>query len=65
MRLLQQYVSDLTEQNEVLVQTMEDVDKQHSDNVAQLEEKLMQANNDVKVSSLNISFLVVYVSEQF
>ena len=49
VRLLQQYVSDLTEQNEVLVQTMEDVDKQHTDKVAQLEQKLITANNDVKV----------------
>lgn len=49
MRILQSYVNDLSEQNEVLVQTVEELEKEANNRVAQLETKLQKTAASVKV----------------
>ena len=49
MRLLQSYVNDLSEQNEVLVQTVEELEKEANERVAKLEEKLYKSEAASKV----------------
>ncbi len=50
LRILQSYVNDLSEQNEVLVQTVEDLEREANDRVTLLEGKLQRTTNTVKVS---------------
>lgn len=49
LRILQSYINDLSEQNEVLVQTVEELEKEANDRVALLENKLQKTANSVKV----------------
>lgn len=50
--MLQSYVNDLSEQNEVLVSTVEELEREANDRVALLEEKLQKASISVKVRIL-------------
>ena len=54
MRILQSYVNDLSEQNEVLVQTVEELEKEANERVVLLENKLKKTADSVKVRYLNI-----------
>ena len=49
LRILQSYISDLTEQNDVLLRTVEDLEREANDRVSLLEGKLQQAQTTVKV----------------
>ena len=49
VRVLQSYVNDLSEQNEVLVTTVEELEREANDRVIILEEKLQKASVSVKV----------------
>ena len=49
VRVLQSYVNDLSEQNEVLVTTVEELEREANDRVVILEEKLQKASVSVKV----------------
>ena len=46
---MQSYVSDLCEQNTVLVQTVEELEKEANKRVAMLEEKLKKTAQNTKV----------------
>ena len=50
MRIMKSHVNDLSEQNEVLVAIVEDVEKEANDRVASLEDKLQKSAADTKVS---------------
>ncbi len=50
MRILQSYVNDLSEQNEVLVKTVEELETEANDRVALLETKLTRNGTLIKVS---------------
>ena len=52
MRILQSYVNDLSEQNEVLVQTVEELEKEANERVSLLESKLQKTAGSVKVFHL-------------
>lgn len=60
MRILQSYVNDLSEQNEVLVQTVEELEKEANERCSLLEAKLNKTNLSCKVSSV----LIVHVVNQ-
>ena len=47
---MQSYVNDLCEQNTVLVQTVEELEKEANKRVAMLEEKLKKTSRNTKVS---------------
>ena len=49
MRILQSYINDLSEQNEVLVQTIEELEKEANSRVAHLEGKLVHSQEIIKV----------------
>ena len=49
MRILQSYVNDLSEQNEVLVQTVEELEKEANERVALLEHKVQKSTGSAKV----------------
>ena len=49
VRVLQSYVKDLSEQNEVLVTTVEELEQEANDRVTVLEDKLHKASISVKV----------------
>ncbi|KAJ8302528.1 hypothetical protein KUTeg_018924 [Tegillarca granosa] len=49
VRILQAYVNDLSEQNEVLVQTVEELEREANERVGLLESKLKQNSGSVKV----------------
>ena len=49
LRIMQSYVHDLSEQNEVLVQTVEELEREANDRVAILEAKLQKTAGSVKV----------------
>lgn len=49
-RILQSYVNDLSEQNEVLVQTVEELEREANQRVILLESKLQKTATTVKVS---------------
>ena len=57
-RILQSYVNDLSEQNEVLVQTVEELEREANERVAILESKLQRTAGSVKVSDLILWFRV-------
>lgn len=48
--MLQSYVKDLSEQNSVLVSTVEELEHEANSRVGVLEEKLLKASGSVKVS---------------
>ena len=50
MRVMQSYVTDLSEQNEVLVKTVEELEREANDRVALLDNKLQKNAELVKVS---------------
>ena len=58
MRILQSYVNDLSEQNEVLVQTVEELEKEANDRVALLESKLQKTAGSVKVIMAIVSLSI-------
>lgn len=58
MRVLQSYVNDLSEQNEVLVTTVEELEHEANERVGILEDKLHKASISVKVFFL---VLVVFL----
>ena len=58
MRILQSYVNDLSEQNEVLVQTVEELEKEANERVALLESKLTKSNSSVKVSDFKLQNII-------
>ncbi|XP_035826995.1 uncharacterized protein LOC118478143 [Aplysia californica] len=45
VRVLQSYVNDLSEQNEVLVQTVEELEREANERVAMLEDKLQRTSS--------------------
>jgi len=49
VEILQSYVSDLTDQNAVLVKTVEDLEVDANDRVARLETRLLKASGVIKV----------------
>lgn len=49
--MLQSYVNDLSEQNEVLVQTVEELEREANERVEMLEAKLQKTSNTHKVTS--------------
>ena len=49
MRIMKSHVNDLSEQNEVLVAIVEDVEEEANDRVASLEDKLQKSAADTKV----------------
>ena len=49
MKILQSYVNDLSDQNEVLVKTVEELEKEANDRVALLEDKLNKKTLQAKV----------------
>ena len=48
--MLQSYVNDLSEQNSVLVQTVEELEREANDRVVLLEGKLHRSTNTIKVN---------------
>jgi len=50
VRILQSYINDLTDQNAVLVKTVEDLEADANDRVARLETKLQKASFEIKVT---------------
>lgn len=55
MRVLQSYVNDLSEQNEVLVQTVEELEREANERVELLEAKLQKTSGTHKVGSQTVS----------
>lgn len=51
MRILQAYVNDLSEQNDVLVSTLEELEKEARERVSLLEKELKKASTSSKVRS--------------
>ena len=49
MSTLQSYVTELSEQNEILVQTIEDIESDTHEKVKALENKLASSNKVLKV----------------
>ena len=49
IRVLQAYVNDLSEQNEVLVQTVEELEREANERVEMLESKLQKTSGTHKV----------------
>ena len=49
VKTLESYVKDLLEQNDVLVQTIDELEKEANNRVAKLETKLIKASNSLKV----------------
>ena len=49
MSALQAYISELSEQNEILVQTIEDLEKDSNERVITLENKLINTTEILKV----------------
>jgi hypothetical protein len=49
MKTLESYVKDLVEQNDVLVQTIDELEKEANSRVTKLESKLVKTNNLYKV----------------
>jgi hypothetical protein len=50
LSILQSYVNDLTEQNEVLIQTVEELEREANQRVCHVEGKLERATNTAKVT---------------
>lgn len=57
MRLLQSYVQDLSEQNEVLVKTVEELEQEANGRVALLEDRLNKKTTLAKVSTVKFSVI--------
>ena len=58
LRILQSYINDLTDQNAVLIKTVEDLESDANARVKQLEVKLHKATSAAKVSSYYCDFYV-------
>jgi hypothetical protein len=54
VRIMQAYVNDLSEQNEVLVQTVEELEREANDRVNILESKLKQVSGSSKVIFVSV-----------
>lgn len=54
VRVLQSYVNDLSEQNEVLVQTVEELEREANERVELLEAKLQKTSGTHKVGSQTV-----------
>ena len=50
VKTLESYVKDLLEQNDVLVQTIDELEKEANNRVAKLETKLIKVSNSLKVN---------------
>ena len=50
MKTLESYVKDLLEQNDVLVQTIDELEKEANNRVSKLEAKLIKSSNSLRVS---------------
>ena len=61
--MLQSYVKDLSEQNEVLVTTVEELEREANERVVVLEEKLQKASISVKVSDSWIENVAAWLDQ--
>ncbi len=52
IKTLESYIKDLLEQNDVLIQTIDELEKEANSRVAKLEAKLLKTSNQLKVRSL-------------
>lgn len=59
VRILQSYVNDLGDQNQVLVQTVEDLKTEANNRVCTIEAKLRTSDQIIHVSLMSIFFLCV------
>lgn len=50
IKTLESYIKDLLEQNDVLIQTIDELEKEANSRVAKLEAKLNKSNNQFKVN---------------
>ena len=62
--MLHSYVNDLCEQNEVLVQTVEELEKEANDRVVLLEGKLQKTSTSVKVRNSIVFILNICIIDQ-
>ena len=53
MKTLESYVKDLLEQNDVLVQTIDELEKEANNRVSKLEAKLVKSSNSLRVIILH------------
>lgn len=49
VRILHSYVNDLSDQNGILVHTVEELEKEANEKVSHLKEKLQASDEDIKV----------------
>ena len=52
IKTLESYVKDLLEQNDVLIQTIDELEREANSRVSKLENKLSKASNQLKVNKL-------------
>ena len=57
IKTLESYVKDLLEQNDVLVQTIDELEKEANNRVSKLEAKLQKTTNFFKVIHLSMFFV--------
>ena len=62
IKTLESYVKDLLEQNDVLIQTIDELEKEANSRVNKLENKLVKTSNQLKVNIFfkNINYCVIY-----
>lgn len=69
IKTLESYVKDLLEQNDVLIQTIDELEKEANSRVSKLENKLIKTSNQLKVNNFcfcyffdikNINFYSLY-----
>ena len=54
LQSLQSYVNELSDQNEILVQTVEELEREANDRVALVESKLQRTMQSLKVLKINV-----------
>ena len=65
VRILQSYINDLTDQNAVLVKTVEDLEADANDRVARLETKLQKASGEIKVMQKTLNERLCLTGSEF
>jgi hypothetical protein len=58
IKTLESYVKDLLEQNDVLIQTIDELEKEANNRVAKLESKLFKSSNQLKVKKKNLKIFI-------
>ena len=62
IKTLESYVKDLLEQNDVLIQTIDELEKEANSRVNKLENKLVKTSNQLKV---NIFLRILLLSNNY